>query len=302
MKTLDKTICIDANQAYEAWNFPEVRNLLDYPKIKALPCALHNKAYYCYSSSEMEPEHAYDTAYVRNLLWEVLRLDPASLKTYLLLGKIDLDEKEYVSAATMFQKALELQDNPVAWNNLGVAYSLQNSGIPVTNYFRKAWEISHNPVVCYNYALASVKEGTEKLQTILALLPANDEIDRIDIGRLFFLTGDYETVVECYDALWADTFPSVRDYGIYLYALNMQGQTERAQEVRQNAVSLLQGYREDAESADAAAAWSNHLLEITRISEQIAKGQKPSAEQFPRAVDSCYLYHCVIHSDSENIL
>ncbi len=296
----DEKLCILANQAYEDGYdgyFEDIMtNILNDNKIKNLPCALNNKSYFCLKNSNDDNEQI--TNYVITLLNQALSISPSNYKSLWLLGKIYYDNKMYTSSIDQFLKAVEANPNIISLNNTGVVFHHLKQYTESEKYFKKAVEESNNMIAIYNFTLENIINQNYSFakQLLLKLLPCED-IDYIDIGRLYYLLKDYQIVCNLYEKEWNDVLPNPIDLGIYLFSLKKTNQLDKYNFVQNQTIESSLKFINDIEDDMTSEAYLENLNNIRSVIEQINAGYVPSVYLEPIMIDACYLYHCLVHNN-----
>ncbi len=295
----DKQKCIAANTAYENGDFDKAMAILNNNDIAALPCALHNKGYFCYIDNYTDTDESDSTEYAKKLLADSLRISNSNPKTHLLLGKIYFEEQNYELSAKEFKKALTESEgiNLSSLNNLGVALHFLNRSKESENCYKKALEFEHNPISAYNLAIEYALSHNNDCERFISQISPCDDVDNTDLARLYYLIGNYESVCNSIAPIWNSMVPDVLNYGIYSYSLKKLGLTDKYNTVKNEAPKLIKDYINDFEDEAAINAYTNLLNDLKTIDKQIEQNHKPAISPKPKLIDCCYLNYCVVHNN-----
>lgn len=295
----DKQKCVEANIAYEGGDFERVMTILNNDEIKRLPCALHNKGFFCYTEDYTEDKGLSSIEYSKKLLAASLDIANYNLKTHLLLGKINFEEQNYELSAKEFNTAVNLCPNTVALNNLGVVLHFLNRNSESENYYKRSLEMDFNSISAYNLALEYALKNSNKCESLISQINLCDDVDCIDIARIYFLIDNYEMVCKNFNLMWDDMLPDVLDYSIYLYSLKKMNLINKYNMVKDEAKKLIKEYISDFDSDDAITAYTKLFNDLNIVDIQLEKNHKPTIILNPKMMDCCYLYYCVVHDNSD---
>lgn len=294
---LDKEKCISANKAYENGNFEEVMAILNNDDIKNLPCSLHNKGYFCYNDDYSDNIELNSIEYSKKLLMDSLNISDSNPKTYMLLGKIYFEEQNYELSAKAFNAAVNLCPNAISLNNLGVALHFLNRNKESENYYKKALASDNNSISEYNLAIEYAFSHNNECEQLISHINLGDDVDNIDIGRIYYMIDKYEMVCKNFKFTWDSMVPNVLDYSIYLYSLKKMNLINQYNSVKDKAKNLIKEYISDFDNDDAIDAYTDLLNNLNDIDEQLNKNYKPTIILNPKMIDCCYLYYCVVHEN-----
>jgi tetratricopeptide (TPR) repeat protein len=139
--------------------------------------------------------------------------DSDALKT---LGIIKLNQKDYKSAAFLFEKVIELDPHPVSFYNLGLAYQYLNEAEKAIVCYDKALDLCHNyPDALNNLALIykSKKEYQKAEDYFIKIVDLDNSNAKAwnNLANLFLETEKYDKAVEAYKNA-IEIEPSNADY------------------------------------------------------------------------------------------
>ena len=294
----DKQKCVEANIAYENGDFEKAMTILNNNEIVGLPCALHNKGFFCYTEDYTEDKELDSIEYSKKLLADSLSISDLNQKTHLLLGKINFEEQNYELSAKEFNAAVSLCSNTVALNNLGVVLHFLNRNKESENCYRKSLAIDFDSISAYNLALEYALNHSNECEPLISQINLCDDVDSIDIARIYFLIDNYEMVCKNFDVMWDSMVPDVLDYSIYLYSLKKMNLTNKYNTVKSEAKKMIKEYISDFDSDDAIAAYTKLLNDLNDVDVQLDKNYKPTIILNPKMMGCCYLYYCVVHNNS----
>ncbi|WP_265515847.1 tetratricopeptide repeat protein [Nitratireductor luteus] len=140
-------------------------------------------------------------------LSEVLEADPSDMRAYLALGSVYASQKDYASAAALYDRAVEQigQPEPHHWNifyQRGIAYERLKEWEKAEPNFKKALELSPDHPQVLNYLGYSwvdmninLEEGLDLIRRAVQLRPSDGYV--VDsLGWAYYRLGRYEEAVE----------------------------------------------------------------------------------------------------------
>lgn len=287
----DKQKCIEANLLYEKGEEGYFEKMLELLSDGDLPRALHNKAFYCYEHGYLNKEETL------SLLDKVIGYDSNSYKSYWLAGKIHFDSKNYGKALEYFYSAEKINPDIILHNYIGSVLHFMGRFGESAEYFRKAIH-THDDRMLYNYVNECILLGdTDTARKCINNIRLG-EIDEIDIGRLYFLLGEYSRTCELYLSEWDSIMPNAVDLGIYTYSLKQIGYSRNHIDNIVNGV--INNYKDmisDFDDEYAISKYTAVMNEVSLTAEKIKSGLKPEIILEPKEIMPCMLYYCIVHDN-----
>ncbi len=243
-----------------------------------------DKSFYRDHSYEFLNKYDFDKAVV--ICKRMITMDPKFYDHHYSWARTRGDQEEYRKSELKFRKVIVLNpQNPLAFNNLGIALSKQGKYDQAISTYKRGLEISQNHLdVTYNIAIAYTKKGAyeeavEWYEKALKLSP-NDGSTYNCIGYLCFLQGKFkEAILKFEDAI--KNYPSYEmPYYNKAIALFCQlGVEEEANDAfRMGIKALSGGYTQKIHRLKATV--NNYKSELNRVKKELECGDlRPEARE-----------------------
>lgn len=298
----ERELCIRANKAYEEGYegyFDDIMtDILNDEIIQNMPYALTNKGYFCFKVGD--EDKGQNDVYAVSLLKKALDILPSNYKALWLLGKFYYEKEMYSDSAEQYMKAVEIKKDVISLNNAGAAFHKLKKHRESEKYFKQAMDKKDSPNAKYNFILECIiNKKISVAETILSQLDPTNDIDCIDIGRLYFLLEKYNKVCELYGSEWNNSFPNALDLSVYLYSLKKTDDIEKYNLIQNNSLEYISNFVCGIDDPEVNDFYLSKAENIRVSINKINSGHKPEVYPEPIMIDPCYLYYCVVHDKDE---